>query len=208
MLCLGEAGGRSFQAGTLRKRDGGSAKGRWMEARSRRKQGSSSICATVCDRPVLLLLSLGDPCRGARRGSAASPSQFITGLDQAVFVCSFHSGAAESQGNKKKERRRKQHKGQCTASSAQRGGGGVRGGGDGLQQSEQVTSEISGFLLPLSLEGSQCGASLGGPAGGRRVKVSQRRSDQKIAECQTLGGKWIWCERKGGGRVCCEVALQ
>lgn len=61
----------------------------------------------------------------------------------------------------KKERRQKHHKGQRTASSAQRGRGGA---------SEQVTSEISGFLFALSLEGSRCGALSGRTAGGSEGK--------------------------------------
>lgn len=75
-----------------------------------RPRGSGGLPPSVrqCVTTVLLVLSLYDPCRVARqedrRGSAASLSQFITGLDQAGFV----------QGNKK-------NKGLCTALSVQRG---------------------------------------------------------------------------------------
>lgn len=75
-----------------------------------RPRGSGGLPPSVrqCVTTVLLVLSLYDPCRVAwqedRRGSAASLSQFITGLDQTGFV----------QGNKK-------NKGLCTALSVQRG---------------------------------------------------------------------------------------
>lgn len=159
VLCPGEA----FKLGPLESRDGGSAERRWMEARSRRKQGSSSICATVCDRPVLLLLSPGDPCRGARGGV----SRFTLPIYHRPWprrLCVFFS-----------QRPKKGEENNTKGSAPPRLPTGGRS-----EPSQQVTSEISGFL---SLEGSRCGASLGGQRGCWRVKVSQRWMDQKIGLC-------------------------
>ena len=61
-----------------------------MEKQTERKQRSASICVTMCDRLVLLVLPLADlvgqRCGRTEGGQLLSP--FITGLDQAGFEIS------------------------------------------------------------------------------------------------------------------------
>lgn len=57
---------------------------------TKRKQGSASICATMCDRPVLLVLSLVDPCwiatREDRRGSSSFSPHLSPALTRRAFT--------------------------------------------------------------------------------------------------------------------------
>lgn len=125
VLCLGELFNHKALSFALRNRqrewqreiDGETDKG---------KQGSASICATMCDRPVLLVLSLVDPCwiasREDRTGSAAPlpiyrrpwPGRLWNFRDSFNGIAEPQSDAETLQMAIKKQRL-------CTGLSAQRG---------------------------------------------------------------------------------------
>lgn len=161
-----------------------------MEKQAKRKQRSASICATMCDRPVLLVLSLCDPA-GERRGRTGGGSTTLSIYHRPWpgrlwnFRDSFN-GVVEPQSGaetlhmaiKKKKNTKTMYCLVCSERSELSGRGHV---------------ELVYFCYYYRRE--EIFAGLSGMGWGRIMGIGESvvRQDQKIALCQTTELLfWFW----------------